>query len=155
MNLAEFRNVWQNTPSTVCHPAMACLPHWCCWTVLSDDVIQHNFLQCNFTCLCAWALEGFFPWGTSGFFQKFSRGSESGEICFLPLETKKTAFFAEILKSLPSFRHPSLCVGKSSCHTIKIGVIWSKGVCKGGFLGLTSAPWAWCFAKTYYLRKGD
>jgi len=27
-----------------------------------------------------------------------SRGAKSGEICFFPLETKKTAFFAEIVK---------------------------------------------------------
>jgi len=31
VNLTGFRNVWQNTPCTVCHPAAACLPHWCCW----------------------------------------------------------------------------------------------------------------------------
>jgi len=33
-----------------------------------------HFLQnwCNFTCLCSWASEGFFPGGgSSGFFQKF------------------------------------------------------------------------------------
>jgi len=23
----------QNTLCTACHPAMDCLPHWCCWTV--------------------------------------------------------------------------------------------------------------------------
>jgi len=22
--------VWQNTPCTVCYPAMVCLPYWCC-----------------------------------------------------------------------------------------------------------------------------
>jgi len=61
--------VWQNTPCTVCCPAMDCLPHWCCWTVLPDRVIQYTFLQkwCNFTLLCAWASEGIFPRGdTSG-----------------------------------------------------------------------------------------
>jgi len=30
-NLTGFIIVWQNTPCTVCHRAMACLPHWCCW----------------------------------------------------------------------------------------------------------------------------
>ena len=55
---------------------------------------------------------------TSGFFQKFSRGTKSGEICFLPLETKKTLFWWKFQIPAP-FRHPCLCVGKSSCHTIK------------------------------------
>jgi len=49
----------------------------------------------------------------------FLRGAKSGEICFLPLEIRKTAFSAEIFKFLPSFRRPCLCVGKSSCHTTK------------------------------------
>ena len=31
--------------------------------------------------------------GTRGFFQNFSRGTKSGEICFFPLKTKKTTFF--------------------------------------------------------------
>jgi len=43
--LAEFRDVSENTPCTVCHRVMACLPHWCCWTVLPDGVIHHNCLQ--------------------------------------------------------------------------------------------------------------
>jgi len=32
--------------------------------VLPDGVIQHNFPQkwCHFTCLCAWASEGSFPY---------------------------------------------------------------------------------------------
>jgi len=42
----DYVIVWQITPCTVCHPPMACLPHWCCWTVLPDGAIQqHNFLQ--------------------------------------------------------------------------------------------------------------
>jgi len=45
--------------------------------------------------------------GTSGFFQTFFWGvAKSGEIWFLPLETKITAFFAELFKFLPPFRHP-------------------------------------------------
>ena len=120
MNLTGFRNVWQNTPCTVCRPATACLPHWCCWIVLPDGATQHNFLQCNFACLCAWTSEGSFPGGALVDFSKsFFRGDESGEICFLPLETNKTAFFAEVFKLLPSSRHPCLCAGKSSCHTIQ------------------------------------
>ena len=41
-------------PTPLCHPAMDCLPHWCCSSVLADGVIQHNFSQkwCHFhTCV--------------------------------------------------------------------------------------------------------
>jgi len=37
----DFVIVWQNLPCSVCHTAMACLPHWCCWTVLPNGVILH------------------------------------------------------------------------------------------------------------------
>ena len=49
-----------------------------------------------------------FPGGALvDFSKRFSlRGGKSGEICFLPLETKKTTFFAEIINFLPPFRHP-------------------------------------------------
>jgi len=40
---------------------------------------------------CAWASEGFFP-GVD-FSKIFLRGCKSGQICFFPLETKKTTFF--------------------------------------------------------------
>jgi len=40
-----------------------------------------------------------FSRGTSrAYFQNFSRGGKSGEICFFPLKTKKTTFFAEHFK---------------------------------------------------------
>jgi len=77
MNLAGFRNCWQNTPCTVCHPAMDCIPHLCCWTVLPDGATQHNFSEkwCHFTCLCAWASEWIFPAGVaSEFLQTFFFG---------------------------------------------------------------------------------
>jgi len=76
VNFAGFRN-WQNTPCTVCYPAMDCLPHWYCWKVLPDGVIQHNFSQkwCHFTCLCTRASEGIFPRGPiGGFFLTFFYG---------------------------------------------------------------------------------
>jgi len=47
---------------------------------------------------------------TSGFFQRFFYGGSKVEICFLPLDIKKTAFFSEILKFVPLFRHPCACV---------------------------------------------
>ena len=39
----DFVIVWQNTPCTVYHPAMTCLPHWRCWTLLPDGEIQQIF----------------------------------------------------------------------------------------------------------------
>ena len=83
-----------------------------------------QFLQkwCNYTCLCAWASERFFPWGGHEWIPPnvfLGCVSQSGEIWFLPLATKKRAFFAEIFKFVPPFQHPCLCVGKSSSHTIK------------------------------------
>jgi len=49
VNLTGFIIVCQNTPRTVYDRAMACLPYWCCWTMLPDSATQHNFLQkwCN------------------------------------------------------------------------------------------------------------
>jgi len=41
-----------------------------------------------------------------GILQSFSKGGQSGEICFFPLKNKKTTFFAEIsMSSLPSAVH--------------------------------------------------
>jgi len=34
----DFLIVWQITTCTDCYPALACLPHWRCWTVLPDFV---------------------------------------------------------------------------------------------------------------------
>jgi len=44
------------------------------------------------------------------FSKSFLPGAKSNEICFLPLEIKKTAFIAEIFKFLLLFRHPYACV---------------------------------------------
>jgi len=46
------------------------------------------------------ASEDIFQGGRLGDFSKiFLGGSESGYICFFPLETKKTTFFAEIFET--------------------------------------------------------
>ena len=69
----------QNTPCTVCHPAMECIPHWCCWRVLPHGVTQQNFSQKwrHFTCLCAWASEGIFPgMPLVDFSKRFSTGGQ-------------------------------------------------------------------------------
>ena len=96
----DFVIFLQNTPCTVFHLSMACLPQWCCWTVLPDGVIQHN----NFTCVHGRRKD--FPGVALVHFSKsFSRGAKSGEICFLPLKTKKTALFAKICKFLPPYTH--------------------------------------------------
>jgi len=56
-------------------------------------------------------VEGIFPGGDKWIFPNvFLRGAKCGEICFLPLDFKKTAFFAEVFKFLPLFRHPYACV---------------------------------------------
>jgi len=52
------------------------------------------------------------------FSKSFSTGAKSGEIWLLPLEIKKTAFFAEIFKFLPLFRHPYV-VGKVRATPLK------------------------------------
>jgi len=38
VNLTGFIIVCQNTPCSLYDRAMACLPYWCCWTVLPDCV---------------------------------------------------------------------------------------------------------------------
>jgi len=49
--------------------------------------------------LRTWASEGFFQGGAPGDFSNiFPWGAKSGEICFFPLENKKTTFFAETFK---------------------------------------------------------
>ena len=53
------------------------------------------------------------------FSKRYSRGPKSGEIKFSPLQTKKTAVFAEIFKLLPLFRHPCLCVEKVRATPLK------------------------------------
>jgi len=95
----DFVIVWQNTPCTVCQPAIACLPHCCCWIVLPDVAIQHIILQkwCNFTCLCAWASERFFPGGdfpraACGFSKSFSRGPKVVKFDFYRLKLRKQHF---------------------------------------------------------------
>jgi len=74
VNLAGFRDVGQNTPCPVCHPAMACLPYWCCWTMVPDGVIQHNFYKngviLHACAICAWGWKDFFQVGVLVDFSK-------------------------------------------------------------------------------------
>jgi len=51
----------------------------------------------KFDC-CALASKAFSRGATRVFFQNISRGTKSGEICFFPLETKKTTLFVENFK---------------------------------------------------------
>jgi len=63
--------------------------------------------------VCMGVGRNFFRGATNGFFLNvFLGGGKSGEIWFSKLETKKTAFFAEIFKFLPLFRHPWFYGGK-------------------------------------------
>ena len=85
-------------------------------------MVQHNTIFYNVilhACVHGRRKDLFQGGALVDFSKSFFRGDESGEICFLPLETNKTAFFAEVFKLLPSSRHPCLCAGKSSCHTIQ------------------------------------
>jgi len=50
----------------------------------------------------------FFQGGTRGFFQKFSGGAKSGEICFSHLKLRKQPFFAEIFKIQGGVFHPDV-----------------------------------------------
>jgi len=62
-----------------------------------------------------------FPGGPSVDFSKnFSMGgAKVVKFAVYHSKLRKEPFFAEIFKFLTPFRHPCLCVGKSSCHTIK------------------------------------
>ena len=77
-----------NNFSTVCHHCIVgCPTVWLHYTMLY--LIGWG----------PWASGGFFPGGHQGIFPKFFQGDvKSGEICFFPLEIKKTIFFAEISK---------------------------------------------------------
>ena len=55
----------------------------------NDKVIMQFFFA-------TWASEGFFPEGPLRIFPKFFYWGKSGEICFFPLETKKTTFLLKI-----------------------------------------------------------
>jgi len=86
--------IWQNfVMFGRIHRAPSLTLLWLAYTalVLLNSVAKWcnttHFLQkwCNLTCLCAWASEGFFQGGTSGFFQTFFYGgAKSGEIWFSP-----------------------------------------------------------------------
>ena len=98
---------------------MACLSHWCCWRVWPDGVIQRNFVQnlCHFTCLCAWASEGFFP-GVAlvDFSKSFSEGRRKVvKFVFYHSKLKKQLFVLKFSKSCP-FQHPA-CVLEKICAT--------------------------------------
>ena len=84
---------------------------WC-------NTAQFSQKSCNFYAGEHERRKDFIQGALVDFFKSFSKGSKSGEICFLPLTTKKTVFFAEIFKFLSLFRHPCLCIGKRSCHPL-------------------------------------
>ena len=120
VNLAGFRNVWRNTPCPVCHPAMACLPHWCCWKVLPDGVIQHNFYTNGviYMLVCMGVRRIFSRGAQLHFSKSFYRGGQSGEIWFYHSKLENSLFCWNF-QILAPLRNPCLCVEKSSRHTIK------------------------------------
>jgi len=83
--------------------------------VLPDGVIQHNFLQkwCHFiayACVHGRKKEIFHFPASVDFSKIFLWCPKVVKFVFLPLEIRKTAFFAEIFKFLPPFRNPYACV---------------------------------------------
>jgi len=62
-------------------------------------LVRFLTMRSAFHVLHPWASEEFFPGSTKEFFQNFSTGRvKNGEICFFPLETKKTTFFLKSSK---------------------------------------------------------
>ena len=73
--------------------------------------------------LSACASEGFFPGGGAlGYFSKtFLGGDKSGEICFFPLETKKTTFFAAFFQSRGAkVPLPPLTTPRRPCFSVSV-----------------------------------
>jgi len=71
---------------------------------------------CNFTCLCAWASEGFIQGGTSGFFWKFLQGRlKVVKFVFYHSKRRKRLF----ANSCPLFRRPCVCVWKVRATPLK------------------------------------
>jgi len=89
---------------------------------------------------------------TRWFFQNFYRGAKSGEICFFPLETKKTTFFAKMFKIQggqgPPAHLPSDVHAVQSCRKNAVfrEINWDNAFCKISFsfcISCTSHGW-WC-----------
>ena len=127
MNLAGFHNcLAEYTVHTLspCDGVLTALvlldsvARWCNTTQFFTKMVSFYMFVCM-------GVGRNFSWGEAlvDFSKSFSTGAKSGEIWFLPLEIKKPAFFAEIFKFLPPFRHPCLCVGKVCATPLKIGVI--------------------------------
>jgi len=84
--------VWENTTRKKPHPLE-----------LTSKVTT------EFACDVSTGVGRIFPGGAVGDFPKnFSRGSKSGEICFLPLEIERKTFLLIISKSRVSLGPPSL-----------------------------------------------
>ena len=86
---------------------------WCNTTQFFTKMVSFYML------VCMGVGRNFSRGGTSGFFQKFSAGGKSGEICFLSLEIKKQHYLLKFSNSCPSSDTHMLVCRKCSCHTIK------------------------------------
>jgi len=107
---------------------MDCLPRLCCWTVLPDGVIQHNFSQkwCHFTCLCAWASEEIFPGGALVDFSKsFPRGEKVVKFVFYHSKLRNSIICWNFQIPAPLPTPICLCVGNVRATPLKIWVISS------------------------------
>ena len=66
--------------------------------------------------------------GTRGFFQNSSREAKSSEICFSPLKTKKTTFFAKHFKiqaGLPRLPTPTTTYRTNYHHDLSLEPVLS------------------------------
>ena len=124
MNLAGFRNclaeytVHSLSPCYGLHTAFVLLnsvARWCNITQFFTKMVSFSMLvfsqkRCHFT----WVSERIFPWGALvDFYRSFSTGTKSGEVWFLSLEIKKTAFLLKFSNSCPSSdTHMLMCRNK-------------------------------------------
>ena len=122
MNLAGFRNCLEEytvhslSPRYGLFSALVLLnsvARWCNTTQFFTKMVSFYMLVCmgverNFS--RGWPLVNF---------KVFLREAKSSEICFSPLEIKKTAFLLKFSNSCPSSDTHLLVCRKRSCHTIK------------------------------------
>jgi len=86
---------------------------WCNTTHFFTKMVWFYML------VCMGVGRNFFQGGTNVFFQNFFyEGPKVVKFVFYDSKLREQ-LFAENSTFLPPFRHPCLCVGKSSCHTVK------------------------------------
>jgi len=82
-----------------------------CYGLLTALMVLSSVARCCNATHFLMVFGGFFP-------GEVRVGGQSDEIWFLPLGTMKTTFLLKFSNFCHPFRHPCLCGGKCSCHTI-------------------------------------